>query len=56
LGVRHWGIWTKEESAFPWHYDEKETLFFLRIAPICSKFQAMVPRNPWKFRGSAFQY
>jgi uncharacterized protein len=29
LGVKQWGIWTKEESEFPWHYDEKETCFFL---------------------------
>ncbi len=24
-----WGIWTKEVSKFPWHYDEKETCYFL---------------------------
>lgn len=29
LGVRRWSIWTKEESEFPWHYDEKETCYFL---------------------------
>lgn len=29
LGVRQWGIWTKEESEFPWSYDEKETCYFL---------------------------
>jgi uncharacterized cupin superfamily protein len=29
LGVPRWGIWTKEVSNFPWHYDEKETCFFL---------------------------
>lgn len=29
LGVRMWSIWTKEESEFHWHYDEKETCYFL---------------------------
>jgi uncharacterized protein len=29
LGVRQWGICTKEESEFAWQYDEKETGFFL---------------------------
>ena len=29
LGVRGWPIWTKEESTFDWHYDSKETCFFL---------------------------
>lgn len=29
MGVRNRSIWTKEESEFPWHYDEKETCYFL---------------------------
>lgn len=29
LGVRKWGIWTKEVSSFPWHYDEQETCYIL---------------------------
>jgi hypothetical protein len=29
LGVRAWPIWTKEESEFPWEYDEPETCLFL---------------------------
>jgi uncharacterized cupin superfamily protein len=29
LGVPQWDIWTKEVSNFPWHYDEKETCYFL---------------------------
>ncbi|TKJ37981.1 cupin [candidate division LCP-89 bacterium B3_LCP] len=29
LGVFDWGIWTKEVSKFPWHYDEAETCYFL---------------------------
>ncbi len=29
LGVRSWPIWTKEESEFPWTYDEPETCYFL---------------------------
>jgi len=29
LGVSEWGIWTKSPSDFPWHYDEKETCYFL---------------------------
>ena len=29
LGVRAWPTWSAEESEFPWHYDDKETCFFL---------------------------
>lgn len=29
MGVRDWGTWTKEESTFPWTYDEQETCYFL---------------------------
>jgi uncharacterized protein len=29
MRVRAWPIWTKEESEFPWHYDERETCLFL---------------------------
>lgn len=29
LGVRSWGIWTKEISEFPWHYDEREICYLL---------------------------
>ena len=29
LGIFTWGIWAKEASEFPWHYDEKETCYFL---------------------------
>ena len=29
LGVESWPIWTKEPSDFPWHYDDRETCFFL---------------------------
>jgi hypothetical protein len=29
LGVRKWGIWTKEVSRFPWHYDEQEVCYIL---------------------------
>jgi len=29
LGVPSWPIWTKEESQFPWHYDDPETCYFL---------------------------
>lgn len=29
LGVRQWGIWEKEVSEFPWHYDSKETCYIL---------------------------
>lgn len=29
LGVFDWGIWEKEASEFPWHYDEKETCYIL---------------------------
>lgn len=29
LGVRSWGIWTKEASEFPWYYDEQERCYFL---------------------------
>ena len=29
LGVKNWPIWEKEESEFPWHYDETETCLLL---------------------------
>ena len=29
LGVENWGIWEKEASEFPWHYDQKETCYIL---------------------------
>ena len=29
FGVFSWSIWTKEESTFDWHYDQKETCYFL---------------------------
>ena len=29
LGVLGWPIWTKEESEFPWSYDDPETCYFL---------------------------
>lgn len=29
LGVRHWPIWTKEVSEFPWTYDTQEVCYFL---------------------------
>ena len=29
LGVTDWPIWTKEESEFPWSYDDTETCYFL---------------------------
>ncbi len=29
LGVKKWGIWTKEPSQFDWSYDEKETCYIL---------------------------
>ena len=29
-GVRSWPIWTKEESRFPWTYDDAETCYFLQ--------------------------
>ena len=29
LGVYAWPAWNKEVSTFPWHYDVKETCYFL---------------------------
>ena len=29
LNVKSWPIWTKEASRFDWHYEEKETCYFL---------------------------
>ena len=29
MGVRDWPIWSKEESKFPWSYDDKETCYLL---------------------------
>lgn len=28
-GIFNWPIWEKEESEFPWTYDESETCYFL---------------------------
>ena len=30
LGVYRWGLWSKEVSVFPWHYDATETCYFLQ--------------------------
>ena len=29
LGVKSWPTWSKEESEFPWTYDDSETCYFL---------------------------
>lgn len=29
MGIDSWGIWECEPSTFPWHYDDKETCYFL---------------------------
>ena len=29
LGVKHWAIWSKEASTFPWTYECEETCLFL---------------------------
>ena len=29
MGVFEWPIWTKEESTFPWSYDQAEVCYFL---------------------------
>ncbi len=29
LNVKSWGIWEKEPSTFPWHYDQKESCYIL---------------------------
>lgn len=29
LGITSWPIWTKEQSEFPWTYDDTETCYFL---------------------------
>lgn len=29
LGVRHWPVWSKEISVFPWTYPEQETCYLL---------------------------
>ncbi|HEY9785431.1 MAG TPA: cupin domain-containing protein [Candidatus Obscuribacterales bacterium] len=29
LSVEDWAIWTKEPSDFDWHYDDRETCYFL---------------------------
>ncbi len=29
LDIISWPIWTKEPSTFDWHYDDRETCFFL---------------------------
>ena len=34
LKVKSWPMWTKEPSSFEWHYDERETCYFLQGFPI----------------------
>lgn len=29
MGVFNWPIWEKEESVFPWSYDQRETCYLL---------------------------
>ncbi len=29
LGVRNWGVWSKEVSSFQWEYDTQETFYVL---------------------------
>jgi uncharacterized cupin superfamily protein len=29
LGVASWPVWEKEQSEFPWRYDERETCYLL---------------------------
>lgn len=29
LGITNWPVWEKEESNFPWHYNDKESCYFL---------------------------
>ena len=29
MGVMSWPIWEKEESTFPWHYDDQEICYLL---------------------------
>ncbi|WP_457634434.1 cupin domain-containing protein, partial [Oceanithermus desulfurans] len=29
MGVFGWPVWTKEESTFPWTYEDAETCYFL---------------------------
>ena len=29
LGARDWPVWACEVSAFPWHYDQRETCLLL---------------------------
>ncbi len=41
MGIADWPIWTKEESEFPWSYDETETCYFLLcdvvVTPECGE-------------------
>ena len=30
LGVESWPVWEKETSSFDWHYDQKESCYFLK--------------------------
>ena len=46
LGVKSWPIWTKEQSEFPWHYDDTETCYFLEgeveVTPAGGESQILV--------------
>lgn len=41
MGVYDWPVWEKEESAFPWTYDKRETCYLLEgevvVTPVGGK-------------------
>jgi uncharacterized cupin superfamily protein len=41
-----WSVWEKEESTFPWQYDEKETCLILKGKAIVKYAEGMVEFGP----------
>ena len=46
LKVKRWPIWTKEPSTFDWHYDERETCYFLEGEVVVKTGQGEVALQP----------
>ena len=43
LGVNQWPIWQKQESAFDWHYEDKEICYLLGEERLKLVFSMAVP-------------
>jgi uncharacterized protein len=46
MEAQTWSIWEKEESTFPWQYDEKETCLILKGKAIVKSSDGTVEFGP----------